>query len=716
MSVPYRHAAWAIALLLVASLLAVAPAAPVAGSERALSDDYEIWALDQGEGVDTVFVYSSDLELIDEIDLGAITDGEGQQAVSTPHMIDFDSQNRYAFIASTRSGNVTVIRADDRAVVEIIPTGAGAHMAAVTPDDSALWVANIGAGSLTEITLDLDAETFTKGRELVIKEDPAYDDALFPTAFTGPVCHQFTPDGRYAYVTLGPGTGGLAVVDLEAAAIEKLFPQSEVRANCGVAITADGKTAWSNWGVPSQDEGELYRFDIAAGHELVSTTGTRGIDAHGVRLTPDESELWLVNRDSSDGIVVDPSTGEIIDELDAGVVGPVPDILDFSPDGTRAFITLRGPEPRSGAHQSVGEDPGFAVVDVAGRERIATVRPNEGDPKSDFHGIAVRALPEVRVERIAGDNRVATAVQASQETFAEGQAVGAVIARADDFPDALAGAPVAAAVGGPVLITPAQALAPVVAEELRRAVQPGAEVHVLGGPRALSPAIDSRIRELGFEPVRVAGEDRYETAALAAALVENPAVQIVTTGEDFPDALAAGAAAAANGGVVVLTPASGRSAATDGYLERVVARERVAVGGPAARIYPDWEAVAGANRVETALAAGQRFFRNPSRVALARSSDFPDALAGGVHAAAHGAPLLLTAHDRLSAEVGADLCERGSRVRDVFAYGGPRALADAVLEAAGNRISGQGCGAEAVAAASVTAATPSGGAYCHLPA
>ncbi|MEX0659998.1 MAG: hypothetical protein WD080_12770 [Egibacteraceae bacterium] len=40
-----------------------------------------------------------------------------------------------------------------------------AHMAHVLPDDSALWVANIGVETLTEIALHLDAESFEVGEE-----------------------------------------------------------------------------------------------------------------------------------------------------------------------------------------------------------------------------------------------------------------------------------------------------------------------------------------------------------------------------------------------------------------------------------------------------------------------------------------------------------------------------------------------------------------------
>lgn len=371
---------------------------PDDGAESGAGEDYEVWALDQGEDINQLIVYSPDLDVIDTVDLGEIAaSDDDSQLITTPHMVDFDSEGRYAFIASTNSGNVTVVRAADKEIVEIIPTAEGAHMAAVTPDDSAVWVANIAGGSFTEIEIDLDAETFElSGRELIIKDDPAYDDDLFPTEFVGPVCHDYSPDGRYAWVTLGPGTGGLAVVDLETVEIAQIWPQDDVKANCGIHITSDGQTAYANWGVPTQDEGELYVFD-AQELELLETIPTNGIDAHGVRLTPDESELWLVNRDSSNGIVLDTATNEISRELTDDNVGTVPDILDFSPDGDRAFITLRGPEPMSGAHATIGETPGVAVVDVASGDLIEVLEPNEGNDRSDFHGIAVRPSADTEV-------------------------------------------------------------------------------------------------------------------------------------------------------------------------------------------------------------------------------------------------------------------------------------------------------------------------------
>ncbi|AFG36504.1 YncE family protein [Spirochaeta africana] len=88
-----------------------------------------------------------------------------------------------------------------------------------------------------------------------------------------------------------------------------------------------------------------------------------GLDAHGVRATPDGSEIWMVNRATSDGIIIDPRTDAVIDYLP--FVGESPDILDFSPDGRFAFVTLRGPATLSGPHANQEFSPGVAVLDTA---------------------------------------------------------------------------------------------------------------------------------------------------------------------------------------------------------------------------------------------------------------------------------------------------------------------------------------------------------------
>lgn len=370
--------------VLGAGLLAGALAMPRAGAN---AQDYEIWALDQG--THRVHILDSELKEVARIDMAA-------HGVKVPHMIDFTSDYAYAFIASPASGDVSVIRTADRMVVAVLKTGPGTHMAVVKPDDSAVIVDVIGSadvprdGKLVEITIDRPNDDFTIGRRLTIAEDPVFQRAADQFNDVGAVCHEYTADGRYAYVTLGPALkdGGVVILDTDKFAIEAVHPPAAVKANCGTVLTADGKHLIVNGG--SGEAGLWYAFDTAT-HQVVRQGESGGLDAHGTWVTPDGKEIWMVNRVTSNGIVIDPETFEVVAELTD--IGKTPDIIAMSPDSRYAFITLRGPKPVTAAHVAKGETPGFAVVSIPERKLIRLVQPAAGNPDSDFHGIGVRLIP-----------------------------------------------------------------------------------------------------------------------------------------------------------------------------------------------------------------------------------------------------------------------------------------------------------------------------------
>ncbi|HVT43654.1 MAG TPA: hypothetical protein VMT00_04620, partial [Thermoanaerobaculia bacterium] len=125
-------------------------------------------------------------------------------------------------------------------------------------------------------------------------------------------------------------------------------------------------------------------------HKPVHRAESGGHDAHGSAITPDGREYWLVNRVTSNAVVMDTKTLKIIEEIP--FVGKTPDIVAISPDSRYAFITLRGPNPVTMPHVAVGETPGVAVFDIASRKQIRLLEPAKGNEKSDFHGVAVRRL------------------------------------------------------------------------------------------------------------------------------------------------------------------------------------------------------------------------------------------------------------------------------------------------------------------------------------
>jgi putative cell wall-binding protein len=116
-----------------------------------------------------------------------------------------------------------------------------------------------------------------------------------------------------------------------------------------------------------------------------------------------------------------------------------------------------------------------------------------------------------RIERVAGEDRYETAAFAALAAFPAG-ADAVVLARGDDFPDALAGAYLAGQLGGPVLLTQPAELPEVTATAIE--TLGATQIYLLGGPAAISPEVEEGFGE-EFTVTRVQGTTRYGTAAAA---------------------------------------------------------------------------------------------------------------------------------------------------------------------------------------------------------
>ena len=243
--------------------------------------------------------------------------------------------------------------------------------------------------------------------------------------------------------------------------------------------------------------------------------------------------------------------------------------------------------------------------------------------------------------RIAGADRIGTAIAASQLRFTTGGASAVVLARADIFPDALAGVPLAAQVHGPLLLTPPSSLPIAVLNEIQRVLPVGGPVFLLGGTAALSATVEQQLVTLGYLPHRISGMDRFDTAVQIAHALGDPTTILECSGLDFPDALSAGPAAVITHGAVLLTAGPDQAAATAAYLTVHPRVTRYAIGGPAAHADPGAIPLVGADRYATSVLVAQQFFTAPSGIGIASGAAFPDALAGGPATAEAGGPLLL---------------------------------------------------------------------------
>lgn len=284
---------------------------------------------------------------------------------------------------------------------------------------------------------------------------------------------------------------------------------------------------------------------------------------------------------------------------------------------------------------------------------IVEVRFTDGNGRSTGRAWEFNAS-SVGFGRLAGAHRVATSVAISQDLYrADRSASAAVLAKAGDFADALSGAPAAAEVDGPLLLTASDRLSPETGAELTRVLPPGATVHLLGGDVALSPAVARAVRQLGFTVARRSGVDRYGTSAAVLDLIPESSTAFVASGRSFPDALGASAPASRDGRPILLTEPDRVPEETAAVLRARAFDTLFVIGGTAVisdAVLADLDGlagrvvrIAGADRYQTADRVAHRFYGDAvTRVAIASGERFPDALSGGPHAGRRGVPLVLS--------------------------------------------------------------------------
>jgi uncharacterized repeat protein (TIGR01451 family) len=288
-----------------------------------------------------------------------------------------------------------------------------------------------------------------------------------------------------------------------------------------------------------------------------------------------------------------------------------------------------------------------------------------------------------QTERLSGFDRIGTSIDICQNTFPVPDSAGAVvIARFDDFPDALASVPLAVRLRACILVNPPNALDPRIQAEIARALPDGGRVVIAGGVVAISSQVEAALRAAGFSMTRYGGFDRFGTATIIADQgLGNPSKFFITSGIDFPDAIAAGAAAAHVDAAILLSFGALRNSTTDSYLTAHPGRPLWAIGGPAVAAYPQATPVFGIDRYGTAEQVARRFFQNPTEVGIATGEKFPDALTGGAHIGLKGGPVLLVRPlAPLPGQTQAYLNENRASIAIAYIYGGEAAISAEVRQ------------------------------------
>ncbi len=249
--------------------------------------------------------------------------------------------------------------------------------------------------------------------------------------------------------------------------------------------------------------------------------------------------------------------------------------------------------------------------------------------------------------RIAGDDRYKTAVAISEKGWQT--ADYAVLARGDNFADALCAGPLAHKYKGPILLTESKQLNPATLAELQRL---GIKhLFIAGGYNAVSQDVEDAVKAAGITDIeRIFGDDRYATSVKIAEKLGTSARTVLATGDNFPDALSISVIASKLGMPILLTAKDKIPTAVANYLQENAVTQTYLVGGSGVisseieNQVPGSLRLAGTDRYETNIAILKNFERefNFENIYVSTGTEFADALTGAVLAAKSSSPLILT--------------------------------------------------------------------------
>jgi putative cell wall-binding protein len=297
-----------------------------------------------------------------------------------------------------------------------------------------------------------------------------------------------------------------------------------------------------------------------------------------------------------------------------------------------------------------------------------------------------------RTTRTSGGTLYATAVATGRAAFPASRTVVLASGETDHLVDAATSAPYARALHAPLLLTPSGTLPGVVSDDLRR--RGATSVIIVGDASAVGQGVADALRGMGIRVTRIAGSDRYATAALLATRIGGAKKQIiVASGENgrITDALLAGGPAAGLGVPILLTTRTALPGATATALSRLgAARAQVTIVGPVAAVSSEVQhalgtrarsvrRISGSGDVGTAaaLTASYAGRLGSGAVVVVAAGRGADLLAAG----ALGRPILLTQRQSLPAPSGAWL--KNHPRTPVRVIGHPAVVAPTVLAAIG---------------------------------
>ncbi len=253
---------------------------------------------------------------------------------------------------------------------------------------------------------------------------------------------------------------------------------------------------------------------------------------------------------------------------------------------------------------------------------------------------------------VAGTDRYSTAIAISKLGYPQG-APALVLATGDDYAEAVCAAPLAAAYGAPILLVPPEGVRADLSTEIERLNPSRIFLVGVSGSSKVKRQLGDLLENPGI--VNLAGDDRYEMAALVAQQVKaklgTVSKVVIAPSDSFVEAIAVAPLAAAKGWPILLSPLEGKTPAivTDTIGELAVGSALV-VGTKSELGLSDVERQVGVDSYDTvaliaqyALTQGLSF----AHTAIATGENFPDGLPAGPYLALDDGILLLAKDGQL---------------------------------------------------------------------
>ncbi len=254
------------------------------------------------------------------------------------------------------------------------------------------------------------------------------------------------------------------------------------------------------------------------------------------------------------------------------------------------------------------------------------------------------------IERVAGKDRVHTAINTSRRFFKQSRYV--IIADSGNYPDALTATVLAHVLDAPILLNNTRYLEDDVAREI---VRLGAsEVIIVGGHKSISENVKSQLARYDQNSVqRIWGRDRYVTSSELAYEIQRLTGKvnkaIIASGENFPDALATAPLGSKEIAPILLVRRNQIDKKVDKALKDLNIKRVYVAGGPnsvSKKLEGQLPQVIrrfnGRDRYETAVLVASYTYPESKEVFVASGEVFPDALVIGPVCARRKAPILLS--------------------------------------------------------------------------